>query len=309
MAYLKDTIVDSTLQVKEKIETVNLETQSISIVGGGGTQTLQECIEQLAKQLILEYNKKKYYIGKIIVDTANINPSTYLGFGTWELWGSGKCPVGVLTTDTDFATVEKTGGSKTVTLTTNQIPSHTHTFTGNDTGSSGAHTHTLNGHTHSFSATTSSAGGHTHTLNNHTHTYTKANGATEGHKLTIAEMPKHSHQTYMSSAPVNVSTGSGWLIKYLGEPKDRVTDTGGDGSHSHTIKASSANTGSNNGNTSNNGAHTHSVSGTTGANSSNTTSNGGHTHTTSGTNSNTGGGGSHNNLQPYITCYFWKRVA
>ena len=36
MAYLKDTIVDSTLQVKEKIETVNLETQSISIVGGGG---------------------------------------------------------------------------------------------------------------------------------------------------------------------------------------------------------------------------------------------------------------------------------
>lgn len=37
MAYLKDTIVDSTLQVKEKIETVNLETQSISIVGGGYT--------------------------------------------------------------------------------------------------------------------------------------------------------------------------------------------------------------------------------------------------------------------------------
>ena len=35
MAYLKYTIVDSTLQVKEKIETVNLETQSISIVGGG----------------------------------------------------------------------------------------------------------------------------------------------------------------------------------------------------------------------------------------------------------------------------------
>ena len=217
--------------------------------------------------------------------------------------------VGLDSDDNDFSTVDNTGGAKTVALTVANLASHTHTFTGDSTGSSGAHTHTLNGHTHSFSATTSSAGGHTHTLNNHTHTYTKANGATEGHKLTIAEMPKHSHQTYMSSAPVNVSTGSGWLIKYLGEPKDRVTDTGGDGSHSHTIKASSANTGSNNGNTSNNGAHTHSVSGTTGANSSNTTSNGGHTHTTSGTNSNTGGGGSHNNLQPYITCYFWKRVA
>ncbi len=27
------------------------------------------------------------------------------------------------------------------------------------------------------------------------------------------------------------------------------------------------------------------------------------------TNQNTGGGGSHNNLQPYITCYMWKRTA
>ena len=39
----------------------------------------------------------------------NTNPSTYLG-GTWVAWGAGKVPVGVDTTDTDFATVEKTGG-------------------------------------------------------------------------------------------------------------------------------------------------------------------------------------------------------
>lgn len=30
---------------------------------------------------------------------------------------------------------------------------------------------------------------------------------------------------------------------------------------------------------------------------------------TTATNRNTGGGGSHNNLQPYITCYMWKRTA
>ncbi len=34
-------------------------------------------------------------------------------------------------------------------------------------------------------------------------------------------------------------------------------------------------------------------------------SSGGHTHTPT----NTGGGQAHNNLQPYITCYMWKRVA
>lgn len=34
-------------------------------------------------------------------------------------------------------------------------------------------------------------------------------------------------------------------------------------------------------------------------------SSGGHTHTPA----NTGEGQAHNNLQPYITCYMWKRVA
>lgn len=40
-----------------------------------------------------------------------------------------------------------------------------------------------------------------------------------------------------------------------------------------------------------------------------TTSAGAHTHTISGSTAATGGGGSHNNLQPYITCYMWKRTA
>ena len=33
------------------------------------------------------------------------------------------------------------------------------------------------------------------------------------------------------------------------------------------------------------------------------------TNSTTATNQNTGGGSSHNNLQPYITCYMWKRTA
>ena len=81
--------------------------------------TLQGLITALGTQLraelsasILADNQAKYYVGKIIIDTENINPATYLGFGTWQLWGSGKVPVGVDTEDTDFNEVEKTGGSK-----------------------------------------------------------------------------------------------------------------------------------------------------------------------------------------------------
>lgn len=64
------------------------------------------------------YNKIKtticnliYPVGSIKITVVNTNPSTYLG-GTWVAWGSGRVPVGVNTSETEFKTVEKTGGSK-----------------------------------------------------------------------------------------------------------------------------------------------------------------------------------------------------
>ena len=66
-----------------------------------------------------------YPIGSIYLTTSSINPSNYFG-GVWEPWGSGRVPVGVNADDTSFNTVEKTGGAKTVTLTTSQMPPHRH---------------------------------------------------------------------------------------------------------------------------------------------------------------------------------------
>lgn len=83
--------------------------------------------------VILENDQRKHPIGSLEFNVSGTNPNTYLGFGTWELWGSGRVPVGVDTNDTDFNTVEKTGGNKT----------HYHSF---------AHTHTVPGikHTHNY---------------------------------------------------------------------------------------------------------------------------------------------------------------
>lgn len=75
---------------------------------------------------ILADNKKKYHIGKIIMSTSDVNPNKYLGFGTWVLWGSGRVPVGVDTNNTNFNTVEKTGGEEMHTLTIPEMPKHIH---------------------------------------------------------------------------------------------------------------------------------------------------------------------------------------
>lgn len=168
----------------------------------------------LLKEYIQQFAKTMYPVGSIYMGVSSTNPSTYFG-GTWVAWGSGRVPVGINTSDSNFNTVEKTGGASAVTLTTSQMPSHTHTFTGSST-------------------TTNSAGGHTHNIG-------------------------------------------------------RDTD-GGAGSSRYTVHSAGTSGAQATSPTSSAGAHTHSL-------------------TPKGKNANTGGGGSHTNLQPYIVCYMWKRTA
>lgn len=62
-----------------------------------------------------------YPIGSIYMSVNNVNPGTYLKDTAWEAWGSGRVPVGV-SSDTEFNTVEKTGGEKTHTLKVKELP-------------------------------------------------------------------------------------------------------------------------------------------------------------------------------------------
>lgn len=64
-------------------------------------------------------------VGTIYTTITATNPGTYIG-GTWTAFGSGRTLVGLDAGQTEFDTVEETGGSKTVTLTTTELPAHTH---------------------------------------------------------------------------------------------------------------------------------------------------------------------------------------
>lgn len=55
-------------------------------------------------------------VGSIHVTVDPTNPATTLGYGTWAAFGTGRVIVGVDVGDTDFDTVEETGGSKTATV-------------------------------------------------------------------------------------------------------------------------------------------------------------------------------------------------
>lgn len=65
-------------------------------------------------------------VGSIFVSVVSTNPGTLLGYGTWSAFGAGRTLVGIDAGQTEFDTVKETGGAKTHTLTTTEIPAHSH---------------------------------------------------------------------------------------------------------------------------------------------------------------------------------------
>lgn len=94
-------------------------------------------------------------VGSIYMSVVSTNPSSFFG-GTWTAFGAGRTVVGIDAGQTEFDTVEETGGSKTHTLSIGEIPAHTHSLPyeiiSNAGGSSGSRAY-------SGSSTSGSAGG------------------------------------------------------------------------------------------------------------------------------------------------------
>lgn len=96
----------------------NSESGALKISEGGTGVTSYEGLRKVIGDLM-------YPIGSIYMSVSNTNPSELFG-GTWIAWGSGRVPVGIKTSDSNFNSVEKTGGETTHKLTINEMPSHNH---------------------------------------------------------------------------------------------------------------------------------------------------------------------------------------
>ena len=192
---------DQTLPTDATITTTDVTTNDASTSKHGWFPKLPTASNKFLRDDMTWQNppggSEAFPVGSVFISVVSTNPGTLLGYGTWSAFGAGRVLVGIDAGQTEFDTVEETGGAKTHTLTEAEMPSHTHI-----------------------------QDAHSHVENN--------NSATTGGL-------------------------AGWAAR------DTSTNT----------------------------------SVATGYSTANTTA----------TNQNTGGDGAHNNLQPYIVVYMWKRTA
>lgn len=256
----------------------------------------------LNNQLMAALNKLKaeaalaaHPVGSLYWTNVNENPAVTFGGGTWV-----QIKDKFILAAGDTYTNGATGGAATVTLTENEMPSHTHTFTGDivttydssitETGPESSHTHSFP-HTHNIlpqgyiASTPGGKDNRTLGMDRNETGYfpaecTHISGYTdvEGNVSTIAQrsstLNTGSNDTTLRELKIDVSHNHN--AYFTGEENATIsqsTSTTGPGlSHSHSMN------------------HVHRV-------------------VPEGTNSSTGGGQAHNNMPPYIVKYCWQRTA
>lgn len=230
-------------------------------------------LEQVVSTILLSV----YPVGSIYLSVNNVNPSTLFG-GTWVAWGSGKVPVGVDTSDTDFDTVEETGGTKshkytpqgsngnvgatTLTAAQSGVPAHAHGLN--------SHKHSVGAHKHGIPqlSVSSWTGSHGHTITMY------------GYQAAAGGFPQGPQKAPTNAVDYDTLIGN-----------TSITVSGQKTTASNTDNSTAFDTGAATGNTANN-----------------TAANASQSHTHSGS-TFTGVESTQSHLQPYITCYMWKRTA
>lgn len=237
-----------------------------------------------------------YPVGSIYFSTNSTNPATSLGFGTWSAFGAGRVPVGLDAGQTEFDTDEETGGSKTHTLTSSEMPSHTHT--------QDAHTHTQNSHNHTQDSHNHTQNAHTHTQNSHNHTQDAHTHTQNAHSHGVTD-PGHAHGVAESNTPADGSAFLKATSPIDSSPALNTDSATADVTVDNATATNQNTTATNQAATATNQNATATNIATTATNQAATAVN----QNATATNQNTGGGGAHNNLQPYIVVRMWKRTA
>lgn len=214
-------------------------------------------------------------VGSVFIAVVDDDPADLLGYGTWAAFGAGRVLIGVNAADPDFDTVEETGGSKTVT---SEGEVSQPTFEGTALGT---HSHGVGSY-----APSAHAGAAVADHASHTHTYTQVPNHVHGVSTILRTATTGGATTQVTNANDTSSTAD----------TTRKTDNPDGGVAQGTTAGPSA-------------TLTHNVT-----QPSNHTMSGSSEAVSAGTPAGTVTqptftGSATSVVQPYITCYFWKRTA
>ena len=253
----------------------------------------------LNNQLLEALNKLKaeaalaaHPVGSLYWTSSSDNPATTFGGGTWE-----QIKDRFILAAGDIYTVGATGGSATVTLTTEQMPVHKHSFTPSGSVSS------------SFSGTqvsTDERGDHYHTTKKQSTSTTGGNSSNPTFTGDTVSGSAGCFKPSMRDVSGPFSAGNYVRLNFM---------TNGSSNETKELDFSYQPTGTLSGSHSHNFAHTHETD-TKGSHVHYVTAAGSVSSSFSGTAGNTGNAGgssgttqAHNNMPPYIVQYCWKRTA
>ena len=256
----------------------NLGADNVQAAIDGTCTKFSSQLTNLKNEVKTETINEMYPVGSIYISTSISTASELektLGVGTWESYASGKTLVGV-GTGTDSNSVSKTfkinetGGEYTHNLTTSEIPSHSHTIP----SLSGSTSSTGSGYSLSHTCetkTTGSNGSHSHRVI-----------ANTSYGVPIYKIDGNIYRGFISSP------SSGSLYTWMTGVHDSIgyydSNTGVNGEHTHSYADCYLN------GLSGVEAHAHTVS------------------TTAATTEKVGGSEAHNNIQPYLAVYMYKRT-
>ena len=124
------TAVKTAVNSKAELNGSASETFS-AVTAASGTSTTQVATTAFVASAT---SAAAYPVGAIFTTvTAYANSAAVvaaIGGTTWVAFAAGKMLIGLDSGDTDFDTVEQTGGAKTHTLTIDEMPAHTHGYEG-----------------------------------------------------------------------------------------------------------------------------------------------------------------------------------
>ena len=165
-------------------------------------------LTDLKTNLKKEILDEAYPVNSVYISYSNINPGTLFG-GTWEIIEDGRVLKGI-----SSGTAGTTGGSSTVTLSTSNLPAHTHTYD------------KVNANTDSHVLTINEIPSHTHNF---------VNG---GYAVVVLA----NSAAVNEGAGIYFADGAAW---YQGKTTSSAISTSGGGQgHTHPISTTSTNTGS-----------------------------------------------------------------